>query len=110
MPLPASAALFLARQTERLRRLPRKKRIVFPEGADPRVREAAGRLAREGLIVPILIEPERATDKYAALYFERRRAKGVTQMEAQEVARRPLYFAALMVSAGGSPCPGGRAG
>jgi phosphate acetyltransferase len=100
MSLPESAALFLARQTERLRRLPKKKRIVFPEGGDPRVREAAARLAREGLIEPILIGPEPATDKYAALYYERRRAKGLTQMEAQEVARRPLYFAALMVAAG----------
>jgi len=38
--------------------------------------------------------------KYAALYYERRRAKGVTQMEAAEIARRPLYFASLMVGAG----------
>ncbi len=38
--------------------------------------------------------------KYAAFYYERRRAKGVTQMEAAEMARKPLYFASLMVGAG----------
>jgi phosphate acetyltransferase len=38
--------------------------------------------------------------QYAAIYYERRRARGVTQMEAGEIARRPLYFAKLMVAAG----------
>jgi phosphate acetyltransferase len=98
---------------ERARRL--KKTIVFPEGDDPRVLEAAARLAREGLVKPVLIgKPAGAmegvrfidpassplTAKYAAIYQERRRSKGITHMEAAEVARRPLYFAALMVAAG----------
>jgi phosphate acetyltransferase len=39
-------------------------------------------------------------EKYAALYYERRRAKGITQVEAGEIARKPLYFASLMVGAG----------
>jgi phosphate acetyltransferase len=34
------------------------------------------------------------------LYYERRRAKGITQVEAAEIAKRPLYFASLMVAAG----------
>ena len=38
--------------------------------------------------------------KYAALYYERRRSKGITQVEADEIARQPLYFASLMVAAG----------
>ena len=38
--------------------------------------------------------------KYAALYYERRRAKGTTQVEAAAVAKKPLYFASLMVGAG----------
>jgi phosphate acetyltransferase len=48
------------------------------------------------------VDPARspAAQKYAALYYERRRAKGVTQVEATEIARRPLYFASLMVGAG----------
>lgn len=93
-----------------------KKTIVFPEGNDPRVLQAAVRLSAEGAVRPILlgtapatplegvtfVDPARspASAKYAALYYERRRAKGVTQVEAAEIARRPLYFASLMVGAG----------
>jgi phosphate acetyltransferase len=93
-----------------------KKTIVFPEGNDPRVLQAAARLAAEGVVKPVLVgtapaspmegvtfvDPVRsaACEKYAALYYERRRAKGVTQVEAAEIARRPLYFASLMVGAG----------
>src|SRR5205807_2683770 len=78
--------------------------------------EAAARLARDGVVKPVLIaeKPHKAPEgvefinsttapavsKYAALYHERRRAKGVTQVEAAAVARRPLYFASLMVGAG----------
>ena len=98
---------------ERARKL--KKTIVFPEGTDPRVLQAAARLAAEGVVKPVLlgaapatpidgvsfVDPARSTavEKYAALYYERRRAKGVTQVEAGEIARRPLYFASLMVGA-----------
>lgn len=102
---PESARQFIARQIERLRRIPKRKRIVFPEGGDPRVQQAAARLTHEGLLDPILIdsrETNRPGDaaKYTALYLERRRAKGITQVEANEIARRPLYHAALMVAAG----------
>lgn len=98
---------------ERARKL--KKTIVFPEGNDPRVIEAAARLAREGVVKPVLIGPKAhnaegvsfadpATspllNRYAALYYERRRAKGITQVEAAAIARQPLYFASLMVGAG----------
>jgi phosphate acetyltransferase len=93
-----------------------KKIIVFPEGTDPRVLQAATRLAAEGVVKPVLlgaapatsidgvtfVDPARsaAGEKYAGLYYERRRTKGVTQVEAGEIARRPLYFASLMVGAG----------
>ena len=99
---------------ERARKL--KKTIAFPEGTDPRVMEAAGRLARDGVVKPVLIgekpanapegvtfiEPSKSQllSKYTALYHERRRAKGITHMEAAEIARKPLYFASLMVGAG----------
>ena len=99
---------------ERARKLSR--RIVFPEGFDARVLEAAGRLAREGVVKPILLGPapshapegvtfiDPATSplgrKYADLYYERRRSRGVTYMEAGIIARQPLYFASLMVAAG----------
>jgi phosphate acetyltransferase len=97
--MPDSATLFLARQIERLRRFPRK-RIVFPEGTDPRVQSAAERLRKEGLIDPILLHNDAENSKYADLYYQRRRAKGITQIEAAEVASRPLYRAALMVASG----------
>jgi phosphate acetyltransferase len=93
-----------------------KKTIVFPEGNDPRVLQAASRLVAEGVAKPVLlgaappsplegvtfVDPGRApaAGKYAALYYERRRTKGVTQVEAGEIARQPLYFASLMVGAG----------
>lgn len=99
--MPESAKSFLGRQVERLRRIPKRKRIVFPEGGDPRVREAAARLTGEGLLEPILLDeklPE--VPKYSSLYLERRRDKGVSLMDAQETARQPLYRAALMVAAG----------
>lgn len=114
MPPPDSAVAFLAALIARAR--PLRKRIVFPEGHDPRVLEAAERLARESIVQPILIgnqpspalpgvtfiDPEacdRARD-YAALLYERRKDIGVTHPQAQELARTPLYFAALMVAAG----------
>jgi phosphate acetyltransferase len=112
--IPDSAKLFMSGLIERARKL--KKTIAFPEGSDPRVLEAAARLARDGVVKPVLIgaRPEKAPDgvefvetaksprlsRYAGLYYERRRAKGVTQVEAAEIARRPLYFASLMVGAG----------
>jgi phosphate acetyltransferase len=116
MAFPESAAEFMAAQADRLRRAKRRPKIVFPEGDDARVIEAAARLARDGLVEPILIGrvPASAPDgvrfidpgespaarKYAALLYERRRAKGVTGVEAAGIARGRLHFAALMVTAG----------
>ena len=105
MSQPDSAAAFVETQKTRLRRMPTKKRIVFPEGQDPRVREAAARLHRDHLVDPILLDstakiPDSAWRNYARIYFERRRSKGITEMEAADIARRPLFTAALMVAAG----------
>ena len=91
------------------------KKIVFPEGDDPRVRAAAARLAADKIVEPILISAEggapagvrtidpASSDKlrsYAALYYERRKAKGMTEREALQTAARPLYYASLMVADG----------
>jgi phosphate acetyltransferase len=116
MPIADSASAFLARQVERLRKAKVRKKIVFPEGDDPRVIAAADRLAREDLVEPVLIvrnppagsgsitfvDPEcpQRTRKYAGIYFERRRAKGITPSEAAGIVKDPLYFATLMVEAG----------
>ena len=112
--VPESANIFLAGLVERARR--RKKTIVFPEGSDPRVLEAAARLARDGVAHPVLLgskpanppagitfaDPTQspALERYAGLYYEQRRCKGITRIEAAEAARLPLNLAALMVAAG----------
>ena len=97
MNLPESAAAWFDGLIERLRRMPSKPRIVFPEADDPRVRAAAERLAREGIVEPV---PIRRDPKHAAHYYARRKAKGVTESQAREMAAKPLYAAALMVATG----------
>lgn len=113
--IPAAASEYVAEQGARLRAAGRRPRIVFPEGDDARVVEASARLAAGGIIEPILIgkgqaagvrfaEPEASPElpKYAAIFHERRRAKGITQMEALRMAAHRLNFAALMAAAGGA--------
>jgi len=101
--------------TERLkvRAQAARRRIVFPEGDDPRVVEAAKLLKEDRVAEPILISKNtvlgiesvyppsspRLRD-YAAHYLERRKSKGVTEVEADAIARRPLFFAALMTACG----------
>ena len=112
MPVPESALAFISSLIARAR--PLQKRIVFPEGSDPRVQEAAERLAREGIVKPILIGPKASIPgvkfvdpagsgkvrQYGGLLYERRRARGMTQIEAEQMAGQPLYFGSLMVAAG----------
>src|SRR5260221_11138396 len=57
MSMPESAAAFVNGQIERLHHVKPKRRIVFPEGGDARVRAAADRLRAEGLVEPILLKP-----------------------------------------------------
>lgn len=99
---PQSATDFLNAQIDRLREAGRKPRIVFPENQDTRIRAAAAALAQEALVEPLWTEDSgpAAVEEYARLYYERRRVKGITREEAGEIARRPLYTAALMVAAG----------
>ena len=93
----------MERQKERVRAMRPRKRIVFPEGTDPRVIEAAKRLAAENLVDPILIgpSPQEAISgvqfvdpaqspklqEYTRMYYDRRRSKGITLMEASQVAQ-----------------------
>jgi phosphate acetyltransferase len=103
----------------------RLQRIVLPEGEDPRIVSAAAAIASEGFakitllgrkqiigsvaadlhvaLEGVAIEDPPAsprTGTYAQIYYERRRARGVSLEEARDIARRPLYFAALSVAAG----------
>jgi phosphate acetyltransferase len=111
---------FLERLRERARA--ERRRIVFPEGDDPRVIQAARRLKSKGLVEPLLVtrgnvegiecvwpaESSSLLRECASGYFERRAAKGVTEAEASETAGRPLYFACLLVGLGfADGCVGG---
>lgn len=114
----------------RARRLGR--RIVFAEGDDPRVIEAAARLQEERIVHPVLLGKasqirQRASQKdlkdrfeiidpceprinreLADLYFEKRRAKGITPDEARKAVAHPLFAGALLVaSSKADGCVGG---
>ncbi len=99
--------------------------IVLPEGEDPRTVKAASICAAEGIAKIILLGNEekirsvaaetgsnlngvsivdhrRSNDfgKYATLYHQLRRAKGVTLEEAEQTVKYPLYFGNIMVREG----------
>src|ERR1700688_3777696 len=101
------------------------QRIVLPEGEDPRIVSAAAAIGREGFAKVTLLGRKQIIDSiaadlhvalgdvaiedpatdpraeaYAQIYYDRRRARGVTLDEARDIARHPLYFAALSVAAG----------
>lgn len=79
------------------------RRIVLPEGDEPRTIEAAKIVAREGLAEPVLITPELMRprhDEFAAAIYELRKAKGVTEADADRMASDPMYFGMMMVKAG----------
>lgn len=102
-----------------------RQRIVLPEGIDDRILHAAARIAQEQLAQIIvlgdadnmrqrakalgldlsgvtLIHPpaDPRLKRYAEIYYERRRSKGVTLEQALTTAAHPLYFADLMMAAG----------
>jgi phosphate acetyltransferase len=100
-------------------------RIVYPEGREERAILAAALLRDQGLVDPILLgvraeivqladglgidlagitlrDPaaDDELDAFAAAYYERRRAKGVTPEVARARATLPHYFGAHMVRVG----------
>ena len=81
----------------------RVRRIVLPEGDEPRTVAAAEILKREGLVEPILLGRgfvwERA-DAYAAALYELRRAKGLTEAQAVALVADPMYYGMMMVKMG----------
>ncbi|MBM4039821.1 MAG: phosphate acetyltransferase [Planctomycetes bacterium] len=112
---------------QRFRALAREdpKRIVFPEGSDLRVLEAAAVCARERICDPIVLghgdelraaaqraglaldgvelrDPaeQLALDRYAQAYHKRR--PNVDEATAHRVLRRNLLFGAMIVSTGGA--------
>ncbi len=108
---------------EKARRL--ERRIVLPESQDPRVRQAATLLVQQKICKPVLVDsgkmgpapagvesvnPARdpRTPKFAAEYFELRKAKGMTLDEAKKKVLEPLVFGAFLVRSG--DCSGGVSG
>ncbi len=109
----------------RVRAATRLKHIVLPEGEDERTITAAARIASErlarvtllgneekirdcaatlgaALTNVVIINPTKHSDfeKFAQLFYELRRAKGITFDEARKQVADPLYFGNLMVKTG----------
>ncbi len=92
------------------------KTIVFPRSSDERVIKAAEYLQEHELAEPILIQNEgsripeglsfidpvsdQKLKQYAHSFYERRKHKGLTEAEAIDVVKDPLFFAAAMIAAG----------
>lgn len=108
------------------RALENPQRIVLPEGTEPRTLTAADKIIADGVAEITLIgcpqdilamakemklknikkakivDPadESVIDKYAPLFFELRKKKGITMEEARLTTANPLYLGCLMVKAG----------
>ncbi len=112
---------FIAGVIEKLQRHP--KRIVFPEGAEPRILQAARQFYALRLGAPILlgdhaeiqaaaqalnisldgirlINPAESEDleNFARRFLALRRERGVQAQEAREAMLQPNYFGAMMVA------------
>ncbi len=102
-----------------------KKRIVLPEGTEPRTVQAASILDREKLCTVILIgdtaaiknvaqeqavniddiriiDPRRdpLTEQYAQLFYDLRKSKGITLEQARQTVEDSVYFGTMMVHNG----------
>ncbi len=101
------------------------KRIVLPEGTEPRTLQAASIILKEGIARLILLgEPGKIEEEarklgvdisgaslvdpktdsrrehYASIMLEMRKSKGLTEEEAYRLLNDPLYFGTLMIKAG----------
>ncbi|MDE7458855.1 MAG: phosphate acetyltransferase [Muribaculaceae bacterium] len=103
-----------------------RQRIVLPEGNEPRTLKAADRIIADGLAdifligdpveikrmaaelnlahisQAVIVNPadEAVIDRYAPLFYELRKSKGITMEEARLTTANPLYLGCLMVKAG----------
>jgi len=108
---------------QKLRRI-----LVLPEGTEPRTIQAARTLVDEGLVGKLVLLGERTAvpgaaqsigvslegvevadpgksgdrERYAALYYELRKHKGMTEEEAFTTIVDPLRWGAMMVRTGGA--------
>jgi phosphate acetyltransferase len=119
----ANHTRWMERFRDRAREL--KQVIVLPEGRDDRTLQAARLLIDQGLCrLTVLGDPADMTRRaktlgftldgmdlvdpatsplrgeFAGIFFERRKAKGVSEAQALEAAGNPLWYGALMVQNG----------
>jgi len=112
---------FIGTIIEKLQRHP--KRVVFPEGTEPRVLQAARQFHALRLGAPILLGDRSKVKEMAAdlninlegirvinpsdsdelegfgrRFYALRREKGIKEAEAKEAMRQPNYFGAMMVA------------
>ena len=102
------------------------KKLVFPEGNDPKIIWAAAEIVREGFATPILLGKSKKEilelcdelhhdpdgfeiieydnwphrDEYIQAYYKLRQRKGVTMNRAELDMRNPFYFGCMMVKQG----------
>ena len=84
------------------------KRIVLPEGDEPRTVAAAEIVRKEGLAEPLLLTAETIAasenterrEAYAAALFELRKAKGLDEDGAAKLVLDPMYYGMMMVKMG----------
>lgn len=94
-----------------------RRRVVLPEAHDPRVVQAAAKLAAEGLVEPVLVDrgglasappgvevvrpaSDARTQRFAQALHELRAAKGMTADEAARRVLEPNVFGAFLVLEG----------
>ncbi len=103
-----------------------RQRIVLPEGTEPRTLTAADRIITEGIADIILLgdpkeiadaarelsltnickarvvnpKDDKVIDKYAPLFYELRKSKGISMEDARRTATNPLYLGCLMIKNG----------
>ena len=103
-----------------------RQRIVLPEGTEPRTLTAADRIIADGLAdIIIIVRPdevlakaselnlaniskativdptdEKVIDKYAPIFHDLRKSKGISMEEARATTANPLYLGCLMIKAG----------
>ena len=80
-----------------------RKRIVLPEGDEPRTVAASEIVRREGLAELVLLTPStvgESAERYAAALYELRKAKGLTPEGAAKLVADPMYYGMMMVKLG----------
>ncbi len=112
-------------ETVYARAIAAKKRITLPEADDVRTVTAAQKIIEQGLAEVILINSEEKIaaasaqagiavpkcriedpaksplrEKYASVFYEMRKHKGITPEKAFEIVSDPLYFGCMMVHEG----------